>query len=108
MHVQDVRTYIPMYIPITKHPVSHQFALVMETCVLISQTLDSARRLIIGRLDGSYGVIPYMVPELLWGRPHSKASDMYAFGMIMWELSAGEPPFSDCEHNEGRVHSRHF
>ena len=32
---------------------------------------------------GSYGVIPYMAPELFRGQPHSKATDVYAFGIIM-------------------------
>jgi serine/threonine protein kinase len=49
-------------------------------------------------LNGSYGVIPYMAPEILQGEPHSKASDIYALGMIMWELSAGVPPFNNRCH----------
>ncbi|RIB17604.1 kinase-like domain-containing protein [Gigaspora rosea] len=51
------------------------------------------------RKCGIYGVIPYMAPELFKGQPHSTATDIYAFGMIMWELSAGEPPFNQEEHN---------
>jgi serine/threonine protein kinase len=49
--------------------------------------------------NGSYGVVPYMAPELLRGSPYSMASDVYALGMLMWELSAGEPPFNDREHD---------
>jgi len=48
---------------------------------------------------GSYGVIPYMAPELFRGQPHSKATDVYAFGIIMWEISSGELAFSDRDHN---------
>src|SRR5690349_21263698 len=48
---------------------------------------------------GSYGVIPYMAPELFRGQPHSKATDVYAFGIIMWEISSGEPAFTDCNHS---------
>ena len=48
---------------------------------------------------GSYGVIPYMAPELFRGQPHSKATDVYAFGIIMWEISSGEPAFSDRNHS---------
>ena len=48
---------------------------------------------------GSYGVIPYMAPELFKGKPHSKASDIYSFGIIMWEISAGELAFNDHDHN---------
>jgi serine/threonine protein kinase len=48
---------------------------------------------------GSYGIIPYMAPELLQGQAHTKASDVYALAMIMWELSSGEPPFNNRSHN---------
>jgi serine/threonine protein kinase len=40
-----------------------------------------------------------MAPEVLRGQAHSKASDVYAVGMIMWELSSGEPPFNNRSHN---------
>ena len=52
-----------------------------------------------GLQKGSYGVIPYMAPELFRGQPHSKATDVYAFGIIMWEVSSGELAFSDRDHN---------
>ncbi|CAG8674667.1 5034_t:CDS:2, partial [Dentiscutata heterogama] len=42
---------------------------------------------------GSYGSIPYIAQEIFKGYPHSRATDIYALGMIMWELLAGEPPF---------------
>ena len=35
----------------------------------------------LNRQGGSYGVIPYMAPELFKGQPHSKATDIYAFGI---------------------------
>jgi serine/threonine protein kinase len=50
-------------------------------------------------LQGIYGVIPYMAPELLKGESFSKASDVYALGIFMWELSAREPAFNYCAHN---------
>ncbi|CAG8572868.1 5827_t:CDS:2 [Cetraspora pellucida] len=49
--------------------------------------------------DSAYGVIPYMAPELLRGKPKSKKSDIYALGIIMWELSSGEPAFFDQKHD---------
>ncbi|CAG8786713.1 35931_t:CDS:2, partial [Racocetra persica] len=49
--------------------------------------------------DEVYGCIPYMAPELFVGKPHSPASDMYAMGIIMWEISAGALPFCDRNHN---------
>ncbi|GBB89833.1 hypothetical protein RclHR1_16670001 [Rhizophagus clarus] len=33
--------------------------------------------------NGIYGVLPFMAPEVLRGRKHTKASDIYGFGMVM-------------------------
>ncbi|RHZ61661.1 hypothetical protein Glove_346g78 [Diversispora epigaea] len=45
-----------------------------------------------------YGIIPYTAPELFKDQPYSYASDIYSFGMIMWELTSGHRPFHDQEH----------
>ena len=46
------------------------------------------------------GVMPYMAPELLSGRgSYSRATDVYAFGIIMCEISTGEKPFGEFEHD---------
>ncbi|RHZ61675.1 hypothetical protein Glove_346g84 [Diversispora epigaea] len=45
-----------------------------------------------------YGIIPYTAPELFRDQPYSYASDIYSFGMIMWELTSGHRPFHDQEH----------
>ncbi|CAI2170833.1 15749_t:CDS:2 [Funneliformis geosporum] len=42
-----------------------------------------------------YGVLPYIAPEVLNKEVYTKASDIYSFGAIMAELSAGRPPFYD-------------
>ena len=34
-----------------------------------------------------FGVIPYLAPEVLSKKPYTKESDIYSFGMIMWESS---------------------
>jgi serine/threonine protein kinase/tetratricopeptide (TPR) repeat protein len=39
------------------------------------------------------GTLGYMAPELLGGTPASEASDLYAVGMIAYELFAGRYPF---------------
>ena len=49
--------------------------------------------------DGKYGVIPYMAPELFRGQPHTQSSDVYAFGIIMWEVSSQQSPFSGHNHD---------
>ncbi len=43
--------------------------------------------------DEIYGVISYMAPEILQGKEYTMASDIYSFGMIMWELITGRMPF---------------
>src|SRR6266542_5974596 len=42
-----------------------------------------------------YGVISYMAPEILQEKGYTTASDIYSFGMIMWELMTGRMPFWD-------------
>jgi len=47
---------------------------------------------------GSSGTIRWMAPELLSRGGHaSKESDVYAFGMILWELASRRIPFEDTE-----------
>ncbi|EXX55193.1 kinase-like protein [Rhizophagus irregularis] len=46
-----------------------------------------------------YGVIPYVAPEIFGGDLFSKNSDVYSFGMIMWELTTGCKPFVNTEHD---------
>ena len=40
-----------------------------------------------------YGILSYMAPEILQGKEYTTASDIYSFGMIMWELMTGECHF---------------
>ena len=49
--------------------------------------------------ESVYGVIPYMAPEVLRGKPYTPASDIYSFAMIMWELTSRVPPFDDRAHD---------
>ncbi|CAB4403173.1 unnamed protein product [Rhizophagus irregularis] len=49
--------------------------------------------------DEIYGVIPYIAPEIFKGVAFSKESDVYSFGMIMWEVTTGCKPFANIEHN---------
>src|SRR6266536_2038433 len=46
-----------------------------------------------------YGIIPYMAPEIFQGQKYTKASDIYSFGMIMWELMTARRPFWDRDHD---------
>src|SRR5439155_1820400 len=44
-------------------------------------------------------VIPYQAPEVLSKKTYTKKSDIYSFGMIMWEFTTGKKPFHDRPHN---------
>ncbi|CAI2166994.1 16608_t:CDS:2 [Funneliformis geosporum] len=45
--------------------------------------------------EGIYGILPYIAPEVLRGKPYTQASDIYSIGIVMCELSTGEIPFKD-------------
>ncbi|RIA86739.1 kinase-like domain-containing protein [Glomus cerebriforme] len=47
-----------------------------------------------------YGVMPYVAPEVLRGKPYTQAADIYSFGMIMYFVATGRQPFSNCAHDE--------
>jgi serine/threonine protein kinase len=49
--------------------------------------------------DDIYGVMPFMAPEVLRGKPYTPASDMYSFSMIMWEFTSGITPFNNRAHD---------
>ncbi|RIB25086.1 kinase-like domain-containing protein [Gigaspora rosea] len=40
--------------------------------------------------DGICGILPYIAPEVLKKQPFTKASDIYSFGIIMWEILYGK------------------
>ncbi|MFH0903043.1 MAG: serine/threonine-protein kinase, partial [Pseudomonadota bacterium] len=42
------------------------------------------------------GTPPYTSPEAFRGEPTAPAADIWAFGMIMYELLAGRRPYADC------------
>jgi len=39
------------------------------------------------------GTINYLAPELIIGKPATELSDLYALGVMLYELTAGRPPF---------------
>ncbi len=47
-----------------------------------------------------YGVMLYVAPEVLRGKPHTQAADIYSFGMIMYFAATGRQPFANCAHDE--------
>src|SRR5438128_4706114 len=41
------------------------------------------------------GVLPYIAPEVLHSHKFTQKSDIYSFGIIMYQIADGEPPFRD-------------
>ena len=66
-----------------------------------------------------FGNIRFVAPEVLRASktkqdPHTKSSDIYSLGVLLWEISSGKPPFEDfndytivanilLEHREERI-----
>ncbi|RIA87835.1 kinase-like domain-containing protein [Glomus cerebriforme] len=50
--------------------------------------------------NSTYGVLPYIAPEILRGQNYTKAADIYSFGIIMYEVISGLPPYHDVSHNQ--------
>ncbi|POG72941.1 kinase-like domain-containing protein [Rhizophagus irregularis DAOM 181602=DAOM 197198] len=46
-----------------------------------------------------YGNLPYIAPEVIAGKQVTKASNIYGIAMLMWEISSGQPPFTNREHD---------
>ncbi|GBC10553.1 hypothetical protein RclHR1_09710004 [Rhizophagus clarus] len=49
--------------------------------------------------EGTYGVLPYMAPEILRGHQYTKPSDIYSFGIVMNEYISQETPYNNVSHN---------
>jgi serine/threonine protein kinase len=50
-------------------------------------------------LKSIYGNLPYIAPEVIAGKETTFKSDIYSIAMLMWEISSGQPPFINYEHN---------
>ncbi|CAB4441805.1 unnamed protein product [Rhizophagus irregularis] len=46
-----------------------------------------------------YGNLPYIAPEVISGKGYTIKSDIYSIAMLMWEISFGQPPFMNYEHD---------
>ncbi|CAI2179973.1 8911_t:CDS:2, partial [Funneliformis geosporum] len=53
-----------------------------------------------------YGIIPYIAPEIFQGKKtnkYTKASDIYSFSIIMWELMTGRRPFLNRDYDTSLI-----
>lgn len=48
----------------------------------------------------TYGTVTHMPPELLLSGVLSKSADVYAFGVVLWEIYVGERPYSGMSHGQ--------
>ena len=53
------------------------------------------RTLLSGSRGGAVGTPFWMAPELLDGKPNSEASDVYGFGVLLWEVFSRSTPYAD-------------
>lgn len=54
----------------------------------------------IGKKEGEiFGVLPYIAPEVLRGKPYTEKSDVYSLGMVIWECFSGQPPYFGHPHD---------
>lgn len=57
----------------------------------VSETTQS--QLSLDRSGAIAGTLPYMSPELLKGQPADERSDIWALGVVLYELATGRQPF---------------
>jgi len=47
-----------------------------------------------------FGVLPYMAPEVLRGKPYTQAADIYSLGIIAYELFANSYPYPELDNTD--------
>jgi len=47
----------------------------------------------------TYGVLPYVAPEVLRGELYTPSADIYSFGIMTYEIFSGEPPYCNYAHD---------
>ncbi|PKC59202.1 hypothetical protein RhiirA1_469798 [Rhizophagus irregularis] len=50
-------------------------------------------------LKSIYGNLLYIAPEVIIGKEQTFKSDIHSIAMFMLEISSGQPPFTNYEHN---------
>ncbi|RIB10985.1 kinase-like domain-containing protein [Gigaspora rosea] len=50
-------------------------------------------------LNAVIGILPYIGPEVLYEKKYTKASDIYSFGIVVYEIITGFRPHSDLMHD---------
>ncbi|XP_070617789.1 mixed lineage kinase domain-like protein [Erythrolamprus reginae] len=86
---------------------SSKFLVAKGYCVKLSgfkldQTESSISRKCKDRVPKEVSSFAYMSPENLscLDRPYNMASEIYSFGIVLWEIATGKLPFSGCNSQE--------
>ncbi|MBS0349780.1 MAG: protein kinase, partial [Proteobacteria bacterium] len=59
---------------------------------IIKSTSTSHKK--IGSAMGAAGTLPWMAPELHNNDPHSKETDVYSLGVVLWEIVSRKMPYA--------------
>ncbi|RIA99375.1 kinase-like domain-containing protein, partial [Glomus cerebriforme] len=77
----------------------HSGNVLINSYMTLISDLGLNRRADNHETDGTFGILPYVAPEILKAKPLTTAVDIYSFGTIMWEMAFGRKPFSDRAHD---------
>jgi eukaryotic-like serine/threonine-protein kinase len=61
------------------------------------KVLDFGLSVQMGRATGTVGTLAYMAPEVLQGRSIGPPADLYAVGVLAYQLFTGKHPFEDVQ-----------
>ena len=57
------------------------------------EEIDRVNMSVVTQPGVVYGTPSYMAPEVLEGRALDARSDLFVFGIVLYEMLAGQPPF---------------
>ncbi|CAB4421444.1 unnamed protein product [Rhizophagus irregularis] len=90
---------IGKYFGITQDPITKDIIIIMPYYNSGDLGISKSATECTDNSNENYGIIPYMAPEIFQGQKYTEASDIYSFGMIMWEFMTGRRPFWDRNHD---------